>query len=132
MQGVYVVVPKRISCNSPTYGREIKRINLPTDRCIIVKIGRSTYDLEKRCASYGRQSKTLYKGELLQEEFTKKDVHYIEGAMIERAEKAGFKVWRTKNNPHRKEYFRIEHSELRAFLDVVECAVEAATNKLLS
>lgn len=60
-----------------------------------------------------------------------KDVFYIEGCMIERAEAAGFKVWRTKNNPNRKEYFRIARSELDRFLKVVEAAVEDGANKLL-
>lgn len=132
MQGVYVKLPTSISWNSPVYGREVKRINRASDTCIITKVGCSTYDLEKRCASYGRQSKTLYKGELLREEFTKKDVHYIEGAMIESAEMAGFKVWRTKNNPRRKEYFRIARSELHTFIRVIEAAVEDACCKLLS
>jgi hypothetical protein len=131
MQGVYVKLPTTISWNSPTYGREIKRVNRPSDACIITKVGCSYSDLEKRCASYGKESKTLYEEELLREEFSMKDVFYIEGCMIERAEAAGFKVWRTKNNPNRKEYFRIARSELDRFLKVVEAAVEDGANKLL-
>jgi len=132
MQGVYVKLPTTISWNSPTYGREVKRINRPSDTCIITKVGCSYSDLEKRCASYGKESKTLYEEELLREEFSKKDVHFIEEYMIERAEAAGFKVWRTKNNPHRKEYFRIPRSELKRFILVVEAAVKDACCKLLS
>ena len=131
MQGVYVVQPTRVSCNSPVYGREVTRIQR-SNTSMIVKVGSSTCDLDKRCASYGKGAKIIYQDELHRDEFSKNDVLYIEGYMIETAQKAGFKLWRTKNNPQRKEYFRIKYSELEEFMKVVKAAEEAAYCKILS
>jgi hypothetical protein len=130
--GIYALLPSSISCNSPIYGKENRRINLPSSKLITVKVGCATSDLERRCASYGRRAEILFQEELLCEEFAKHDILYIEGFMISRLEKAGFKVWRTANNPYRKEYFRIKREELDTFIQIAKNAVEAASTKLLS
>jgi len=128
--GIYAVLPSRISCNSPIYGKEMRRINLPSSKLITVKVGCATSDLERRCASYGRCAEILFQEDLLN--FAKYDVLYVEGFMISRLEGAGFKVWRTANNPYRKEYFRIKREDLDTFIRIAKNAVEAASTKLLS
>jgi hypothetical protein len=130
--GIYAVLPSTISCHSPIYGKELRRINRPSSKLLTVKVGCATSDLGRRCASYGRRSEILFQEELLRDEFAKYDILYIEGFMISRLERAGFKVWRTKNNPNRKEYFRIKRSDLDTFIRIAKNAVEAASTKLLS
>lgn len=108
----------------------MRRINLPSSKLLTVKVGCATSNLERRCASYGRCAEILFQEDLF--EFAKYDVLYIEGFMISMLEGAGFKVWRTANNPCRKEYFRIKRQELNTFIRIAKNAVKAASTKLLS